>query len=122
MMLTTAQAFLFTLAVLALMIVIRRYRQKRIGTLSVLLWLPLWGVVAAVILFPNITMVAARLLGIGRGADLVLYLSVIAILYLLFRVGVRLERIDREITQIVRTLALRLPADPQENPPQERRP
>lgn len=107
MMLTTAQAFLFTLAVLALMIVIRRYRQKRIGTLSVLLWLPLWLAVAVVILFPGISVAVANFLGIGRGADLILYLGLIFVFYFLFRIGVRLERIDREITQIVRNLALR---------------
>ena len=43
MMLTAAQVFLFTLAVLALILVIRRCRQKRIGTLLFFLWLPLWG-------------------------------------------------------------------------------
>ena len=107
MMLTAAQVFLFTLAVLALILVIRRYRQKRIGTLLFFLWLPLWGGVAVVILFPEITVLIASLLGIGRGADLVLYLGLLLVFYLLFKVGLRMERMDKEITYIVRTLALR---------------
>lgn len=106
-MLTAAQVFLFTAAVLFMTIAILRYRQRRIGTLPFFLWLSLWIGAAVVILFPATTAVIARLVGIGRGADLVLYLSVILLLYLLFRVVVRLERMDREITQIVRTLALR---------------
>jgi hypothetical protein len=69
--------------------------------------LVLWLGAATVIAFPDSTMVAARLFGIGRGADLVLYVSIILILYLLFRVYVRLEQLDREITQIVRAVALR---------------
>lgn len=108
-MLTAAQIFLFTLAVLALIVVVRRYRQKKIGLLPFLLWLPLWGGVAVVILFPEITVTVAGVLGIGRGADLVIYLSIVLIFYLIFRVGVRMERMDREITQIVRSLALNPP-------------
>lgn len=106
-MLTAAQGVLFALALLALVFVIQGYRRRRIGALAFGLWLPLWLAAAAVILFPDVTMVAARLVGIGRGADLVLYLSMILIFYLLFKVGVRLERVDREITQIVRALSLR---------------
>ena len=105
-MFTAAQVFLLTLTVLLMILVIRRYRQKRISTRSFFLWLPLWIAVGVVILFPDITMVFAQLLGIGRGADIVIYLSMILILYLLFKVGIRLERMDREITQIVRHLAL----------------
>lgn len=106
-MLTAAQIVLFVLAVLALILVIRRYRQQRIGTLALFLWLTLWVGVAVVILFPDITMVVADVLGIGRGVDLVLYLGFILVFYLLFRMGVRMERMDREITQIVRALALK---------------
>lgn len=105
-MLTVAQILFFTLAVVALGLVIWRYRQKRIGLFSFLLWLPLWSGVVVVILFPNISVTIARVLGIGRGADLAMYLGIVLIFYLLFRVAVRLERMEREITQIVRHLAL----------------
>ena len=88
-------------------LVILRYRQRKIGTLAFLLWLVLWIGAAAVIVFPNSSVIVARLLGIGRGADLVLYTSLIVTLYLLFRMYVRLEQVNREVTQIVRALALR---------------
>lgn len=107
MTITIAQVFLLTLAVLVMILVGLRYRQKRISTLSFFLWLPLWGAAAIVILFPNTTMVVAEILGIGRGADLVIYLSIIMLLYLIFRVVVRIERMDKEITKIVRAIALR---------------
>lgn len=107
MMLTTAQILLFAITVLAMIVVLLRYRQRRLGALSFLLWLLLWGAIGAVILFPNTTVVVARFVGIGRGADLVLYLSVMLNFYFIFRLVVRLDLIDREITQIVRNLALR---------------
>lgn len=106
-MIIAAQIFLLSLVVLAMGRAILGYRQRQIGTLGFLLWLVLWAGAAAVIVFPNSTMIVARLVGIGRGTDLVLYVSVILVLYLLFKVYVRLEQLDWQITQIVRALALR---------------
>jgi hypothetical protein len=106
-MIVIAQFFLLSLVVLATGLVILRYRQRKIGAFGFFLWLILWVAAATVITFPESTVVVARLLGIGRGVDLVLYVSIILILYLLFRVYVRLEQLDRDLTQIVRALALR---------------
>ncbi len=106
-MITFAQIFLLSLVILGLGLFILRYRQRQIGTVAFLLWLGLWTGAAAVIMFPMSTVILARILGIGRGADLVLYTSLIVILYLLFRLYVRLEHVNREVTHIVRAIALR---------------
>lgn len=106
-MISFAQVFLLFLAVSGMILVILRYRQRRIGSVASLFWLLLWIGTATVILYPNSTVVIARLLGIGRGTDLVLYISIIVIMYLLFKVYVRLEQVDREMTQIVRAIAMR---------------
>ena len=107
MTLTTAQIVLIIPTVLVMLLVALRYRQKRIGMLSFFLWFPLWGAIGFVILFPSTTNIPAFLLGIGRGVDLVLYLSVLLLLYFVFRLIVRLERMDKDITAIVRSLALK---------------
>ncbi|PIW95802.1 hypothetical protein COZ84_01545 [Candidatus Kuenenbacteria bacterium CG_4_8_14_3_um_filter_39_15] len=48
----------------------------------------------------------ANILGIGRGADLVLYLAVVVVFYLMFRIFIRLEKMERDITKVVRKNAL----------------
>jgi hypothetical protein len=106
-----AQAFLMLLIAAAVGHVIQRFRQRKIGTAEFLLWLLLWLGASVVVLFPDSTMVVARSFGIGRGADLVLYVSIIVLFYLIFRMQVHLEEVNREITQIVRAIALREPAD-----------
>lgn len=106
-MFSLAQILLLFLCLLGFLLVIVIYKQKKVGGLAFLFWLLLWIVAALVVKFPDSTMVIAKYVGIGRGSDFVLYLSVILILYLLFRIHVRLEKVDREITQIVRTFALR---------------
>jgi small membrane protein len=108
-MIIFAQVFLLSLVVVATGHDILRYRQNKIDTRGFLLWLGLWFCAIVVIVFPNSTMVMARFFGIGRGTDFVIYTSIILILYFLFRIYVHLEKVDREITQIVRTMALREP-------------
>jgi len=106
-MITVAQTFLLSLAVLAMGVAVLWFRQKKIGRPAFLLWLCLWAGFAGVVLFPESAVVAARVVGIKRGTDLALYLSVILIVFLLFRIYVRLETVDHQITQIVRAVALR---------------
>ena len=71
------------------------------------LWIALWICAAAAILKPDITMTVARKLGIGRGADLLLYCSVGVMMVGFLMVYIRLGRLRREITLIVRHLALK---------------
>ncbi len=105
-MLIVAQAALLALITGVIVILVLRYRQRRIGALGFLFWLLLWISAGTLVLVPDLSTLAAHLVGIGRGVDLVLYFSVILILYLIFRIQVRLEQMDRTLTQIVRTIAL----------------
>ncbi|MFZ5390886.1 MAG: DUF2304 family protein, partial [Patescibacteria group bacterium] len=41
----------------------------------------------------------------GRGSDLVVYLAVLILFYLVFKMVVRLEKIEQQLTMIVRSLA-----------------
>ena len=61
---------------------------------------------AAAILFPTILGRAAALVGVGRGADLVLYLLVIAFLSFIATTYRRMKATDRRITELTRELAL----------------
>ena len=81
---------------------VRGLVRKRI----VALWLSLWSIGAVAIIWPRSTLIVARWLGIGRGADLLLYLSVLLMLVGFFYVYGRFRRLDRQITLLVRRLAI----------------
>ncbi|MFH1712743.1 MAG: DUF2304 domain-containing protein, partial [Candidatus Jacksonbacteria bacterium] len=49
---------------------------------------------------------AANWAGIGRGVDLIIYLSLIFLFSALFFILVRLERLERDVTKIVRKRTL----------------
>lgn len=91
-------------------ILFKLFKQKqanRISLLNFVIWCLLWLIVLIVFWQPDTTSYVANLLGIGRGADLVIYLSIIVIFYLLFRIFVKLNKIDTDITKLVRKDALK---------------
>ena len=81
--------------------------RRRIAPRLGLFWLVIWIGAAISIAFPEIPSIVARFLGIGRGADLVLYLSILFMLGAFFAVYLRFRRLDEQITRIVRHLAIR---------------
>ena len=95
-------------ALLALLVVItlragmRGGIRKRIAAFWVLVWISA-GVAA---LWPRSTVLVARALGIGRGADLILYCSVFVMLIGFFYIYTRFRRLDRALTLLVRQLAI----------------
>ena len=66
-----------------------------------------WLFSLAVVLWPNATNSAAHLLGIGRGTDLIVYFATLSIAYAVFRIFIRLEKVERDITELVRRIALK---------------
>lgn len=86
-----------------LVLTVRRTIAPRVG----LAWGLLWIAAAVAIARPEITGRIARVLGIGRGTDLVLYFAILGMVFGFFAVYVRLRRIESDMTRIVRELAIR---------------
>jgi small membrane protein len=78
-------------------------RQSRmIALLGCIIWLA----ASIAILWPDLTIQVAGFLGIGRGADLVLYMLAITYLISMFYVYQRFQRMEKNITQITRHIAI----------------
>ncbi len=83
-----------------------RYKDKSINAFELLFWSAMWLSVVAVALFPGIFTTLSQVLGIGRGVDTLLYGGMILLFYLLFRLYVRVEEQKKEITHLVREIAM----------------
>lgn len=83
-----------------------QFRSHKIKNTEFGFWAVLFTTSIFVVTFPNETTTLARLLGIGRGVDLAVYASIVALFYLVFRVYVYIEDLRHEITKLVRTIAL----------------
>ena len=91
------------LFILSVVVMLRSGATRREG----LFWAVIWLAAGVAIIWPDVTRVVARILGIGRGADLLLYCAVVIMMIGFSMVYVRLRRLQRELTLVVRHLAIR---------------
>ena len=99
------QYILILAIVLILSQTLNKFRAKNISLREFLFWVIFWLLVAAAILMPKATVFLANYLGVGRGADLVVYASLIFVFYMIFRLFVRQQKIERDISKIVEEVA-----------------
>ena len=83
-----------------------RFRAKEVTAGPLFFWLVFWLAVGVVVWQPNLSTELANRLGVGRGSDLVLYVAVAVLFYMIFRLTVRLEKIEKNITKVVREVAI----------------
>lgn len=104
---TLIQIFLVVFFALAIVKVIGRYRAKDITARGALFWLLFWIAGAIIVILPNFTFYFANLVGVRRGADLVVYIALAILFFLLFGLMSKIERLNKEMTRLVRKIALR---------------
>jgi len=84
----------------------KRASEGVISRREALLWSTAWIAAGAVVLRPETTTVIARYFGVGRGVDFVLYGSVMVLFFLVFKIFVALNALERKLTEMVRKEAL----------------
>jgi len=83
-----------------------RYKDKSLTASAALVWGVLWVLVSYFLIFPSSSSSLALSLGIGRGADLIVYVSIVVVYYLLFKIYVKIEQMNEDVTKLVRSIAL----------------
>ena len=84
-----------------------QYRAKKIKLRELIFWTLFWLIVLVVALLPQTVNFVADYLGVGRGVDVAIYAAIIVLFYIVFRIFVRLDKLEKDITKIVRHLALK---------------
>jgi hypothetical protein len=115
MKLILIQIIVVPFAVYAATRAVGRFRRGTLSLFELILWCLFWMAVAVCILVPQITQLFADLLGVGRGADAVFYVSLVGLSYAFFRLYLRLRQTEQQITLLVRKLALKEAEKPRES-------
>ncbi len=106
---------LFAAATVAIMfyflVLTRRSAFQRLFVLA------FFGVGTLLILVPDATTNIAHFLGVGRGADLVFYVSLLFLFVACFHFYLRFKRTEEQITLLTRELALVAPVQRERSPP-----
>ena len=83
-------------------------QKKQIGVNEFIFWLIFWLLAAGAII--NLKWVDKLVAGLGfsgTGIDVLFYIAVVVLFYLIFKVRLRQERQEKEITKIVKEIALK---------------
>ncbi|MBI4139449.1 DUF2304 family protein [Candidatus Woesearchaeota archaeon] len=84
-----------------------RYRSRDINFGEFTLWTIIWGGLILIVLASTPVYRFGKLFGTGRPIDVIVYSSIILLFYLLFRVFVKLETVEKNMTKITREIALK---------------
>ncbi len=106
-MVSLIQVVVVAFAVFAISRVIFRFKDRKMSAPAFTLWMLIWIAAIVVILLPGTSFFFADILGIQRGADFVVYISIIALFYLVFRLYVKIDSVEKNVTKIVREAAIR---------------
>ncbi len=98
---------IFGIIVAAFMIFRATYQcwKRKMKRSVFIIWSSIWFVVIVVAVLPGTTTIVAKLFGIGRGIDVVVYLSIMVMYFLGFKLYNRVEETRKEITKLVREIA-----------------
>ena len=100
--------FLLLLAVVAAMFYfVRRQHGVRLQAGKRLAFVAFLFFAAYAVVRPDDTTWVAHELGVGRGADLVLYATVVAFVFVVINFYLRTREMERRITDLARAVALR---------------
>jgi hypothetical protein len=91
---------------LALVSTYHTSKKHHISTRGMLAWILVWIVALCIVWLPDATSMVAQILGIGRGVDVILYSAITLLFFLLFRLHVKLARLESQLTVLVREQAL----------------
>lgn len=83
-----------------------RMREGSIGLGMFVFWTVIWVLAILGVAKPNLTQRIANELGVGRGVDAAIYVSIVILFYLNFRTQVQIENLRHEITKLTREIAL----------------
>ncbi len=98
----------------AIVNLINQKKNDKINLSTFAMWLIIWISVGIVFWKPDLSTTLAHYLGIGRGSDLMIYISIITIFYMLFKIFSHINKIETQITKIAREIAL-ITADDNKN-------
>ena len=93
-------------ACFAIINAVSKLKQKKLKIVGFMLWLIFWLGIIFFVWQPDLSDNIASFLGVGRGADALIYIALVSIFYLLFKIYTKLEKNHQDITKLARSIAI----------------
>jgi len=105
-MIRLAHIIIIVFTLFALSRLILRLKDKEIRLLEFITWFLVWLGVLAIVFMPTLISGIEQVLGIKKGIDFFASAGIVLLFYLLFRIYVQTEKMEQNLTKIVRKIAI----------------
>jgi hypothetical protein len=106
-MITIIQVLMILFALFAWSRAALRLRDKDIPIGEFIFWSVIWVGVITFAILPGFLGNISTILGIGRATDLAIYISIVVLFYMVFRIYVKVDGQSQEITKLVREISFK---------------
>jgi len=96
-----------TVIILVILIqLILKVIKDKASAVKIFLWILFWGLALVIIWLPKEVLDNfGNLFGVGRGIDVLVYLSIIILFFTNLRMNGRIDKLEKQITLLVREIA-----------------
>ena len=109
---TVIQILILIFALFAFSRALLRYREKSLNLGEFMFWTIIWVSVIIVSVFPDVISMLSTAVGIGRGTDFAIYVSIIILFYLIYRIYVKIDSHDQLMTKLIREYTIKEDSSP----------
>lgn len=101
------QVIILLFAIFALSRAFLRLKDRQMALTAFLFWTGIWSLLIIVALSPSILTSIANTIGVANGTNLLVISAVMLLFYLIFRIYIRLEKTEKELSALVTELSIR---------------
>lgn len=101
------QAAVLIVAALHIARVIFLWRKRKIEVSVALFWVMIWAAIVFVAFDTQTLNALTTAVGIGRTVDLAMYIGILILLYVVFQLNMKVNRLERQLTKLVREISLK---------------
>ena len=94
------------ISIVAIIWFLYRYLNEKNSLLTTILWTIFWILVSLFAIFPNFSNSFARLFGITRGLDFIIIIVFAVLVYTIFKLYTKIDKLEDDVNKIVKEVAL----------------
>lgn len=85
-----------------------RFKDRNMSLQSLFFWMLLWAAILIFVFNPKLSDEIAHLAGIQRGTDIAFFASSIILFYLVFRLYIKIDSLDKDLTKLATNLSKKM--------------
>ncbi len=83
------------------------WKRNKLEGKTALFWFLIWAAVLIIAFATPLVNKLSILIGVGRSIDLAMYIALLVLFYLVFQLNMKVSKLEKEITRLVREIALK---------------